>query len=704
MNRIAFRTCPLCEALCGLELTLENDQVVKVRGDKDDPFSQGFICPKGASFGRLDGDPDKLTAPLVRGVEAGWDDAFELAGRELRRIVGEYGPNSVAVYLGNPSAHSVAGPLYGPLIIKGLRTKNVYSASTADQMPKHVSAGYMFGDPLAIPVPDLDRTDYLLMLGANPLESNGSIASAPNWPGRLKELRRRGGTLVVVDPRRTRTAELGEHVAIRPGTDAWFLLSLVHTLFTERLTALRHDVDGLEELRELATGFPPEQTEAVTGIPAATAREIARGLAAAPTSVVYGRIGTCTQEFGTLASWLVDALNVLTGNLDRPGGAMFPKTAHSIGKRAHPYKTGRWRSRVRQLPEANGEFPVATLAEEIETEGDGQIRALITIGGNPVLSAPNGDRIGRALPMLEFMVSVDPYVNETTSHADVILPPPPHTRTPHYDLALLGFALRNYARYSPPLADRGDRPSEAEILGRLAGEIVGMSAADLDEMVIQGTLQKAGRAELRAELGPPSCDTRLDMMLRLGPYGLTLADLREKNPHGIDLGPLQPRLEEVLVRERIDLCPELFAADVERLRTSRPADGFVLIGRRHLRSNNSWMHNTPGLVGGSNRCTLRLHPDDAARLGLAEGDPVVITSRTGRLEAPAEPSEELMPGVVSLPHGWGHGRPGSRTATAAEQPGVSANTLTDDQRIDPLSGNAVFNGVPVRLERGGQRG
>ncbi|MCD0450594.1 molybdopterin-dependent oxidoreductase [Actinocorallia sp. API 0066] len=694
MSRTATRTCPLCEALCGLELTLEDDRVVKVRGDRADPFSKGFLCPKGASFGRLDGDPRRLAAPLVDGAETGWDEAFAAAGDALRGIVERYGKDAVAVYYGNPTAHSVAGTLYGPAIIRGIGTRNVFSASTIDQMPKHVAAGYLFGDPLAIPVPDLDRTSYLLMLGANPLESNGSLCSAPDFPGRLKALRRRGGRLTVVDPRRTRTAALADrHVPIRPGADAWFLFALVHTLLAEGLTNLRHEVDHLDRLRELAAGFSPEETEELTGVPAATTRLIARELAAAETAAVYGRIGTCTQEFGTLASWLVDVLNLLTGNLDRPGGAMFPKAAHSFGKRSRPYRTGRWHSRVRGLPEVNGELPVAALAEEIETEGDGRIRALITIGGNPVLSAPGGDRIGKALENLEFMVSVDPYVNETTAHADVLLPPPPHTRSPHYDVALLSFTVRNYARYSPPVVDRGDRPSEAEIIARLAGELLGVTPAELDEAIIQSTLKKAGREDLRAELGPPNVETRLDMMVRLGPYDLTLADL----VGGRDLGPLQPRLPEVLVLDRVDLCPEIFARDVARLRASRRPEGFVLIGRRHLRSNNSWMHHIPELNSGSNTCTLRLHPDDADALGIKPGATVRVSSRTGSLEVEAEPHEEIMRGVVSLPHGWGHTRPGTRLGIPAARAGVSANTLTDESAIDVLSGNAVFNGVPVTL-------
>ncbi|MFD0684131.1 molybdopterin-dependent oxidoreductase [Actinomadura fibrosa] len=749
-DRTAFRTCPLCEALCGLELTLdESGAVTRVRGDRDDPFSRGFICPKGATLGGLDGDPDRLAEPLVRGAAghapAGWADAFGAAGDAIGEMIRRHGKDSVAIYVGNPTAHSVAGPLYVGALVKAVGTRNLYTASTADQMPKHVSSGHMFGDPLAIPVPDLDRTDHLLMLGANPLESNGSLCSAPDFPGRLKAIRARGGKVTVVDPRRTRTAALAdEHLFIRPGTDAYLLIALVHTLFAEDLATtaahLTGRVNGLDELRALSLDFPPERVAPVTGIPAAAIRRTARELAAAERAAVYGRIGTCTQSFGTLNSWLVDALNVLTGNLDRPGGAMFPRPAHApVYRRKRPFTTGRWRSRVRDLPEVNGELPVATLADEIETPGEGRIRALITIGGNPVLSAPNGARLDRALAGLEFMVSVDPYLNETTRHAHVVLPPPRPVQTPHYDLALLGLAVRDYARYSPPVVPLDDgRPSESDIIATLAVLASGMDGdpAALDELIITSTLAKAtavegspvhGREpdELRKMLdtGTPT-EQRLDMMLRLGPYGdgfgadpsgLTLTRLRTEHPHGIDLGALKPRLHEVLCTTsgRIELCPTSFAADVDRLHAglarraaasaggsaaADPADGFVLIGRRQLRSNNSWLHNIPELVRGSNTCTLQLNPDDAARLGVAAGDTVRVVSRTGAVEAVADPTDTLMAGVVSLPHGWGHGLPGTRTGVAARHAGVNANAVTDEQDIDPLSGNAVFNGVPVTLE------
>jgi anaerobic selenocysteine-containing dehydrogenase len=734
-DRTAFRTCPLCEALCGLELTLDDaGTVTRVRGDEKDPFSKGFICPKGATLGSLDGDPDRLAEPLVRGETAGWDEAFEEVRRGLSDVIARHGRDAVAVYIGNPTAHSIAGPLYGGAIVKALGTRNLYTASTADQMPKHVSCGHMFGDPLAIPVPDLDRTGHLLMLGANPLESNGSLASAPDFPGRLKAIRARGGKVTVVDPRRTRTAALAdEHLFIRPGTDAFFLMALVHTLFAEDLVAsaehLAGRVNGLDDLRALAVDFAPERVTSVTGIPAGTIRRTARELAAADRAAVYGRIGTCTQAYGTLNSWLVDVLNVLTGNLDREGGAMFPRPAHApVYRRKKPFTTGRWRSRVRGLPEVNGELPVATLADEIETPGEGQIKALVTIGGNPALSAPNAARLDRALAGLEFMVSVDPYLNETTRHASVILPPPRPAQTPHYDIALTGLAVRDYARYSPPVVPLPDgRPSEAVVLARLA---VIASGADgdpalLDEMIITSTLAKAttlegspvhGREpdELRKMLDTGTLtEQRLDMMLRLGPYGdgfgaepsgLTLDRLRTEHPHGLDLGALKPRLDEVICTTsgRVELCPSTFAADVDRLhsalRDPGASNGTVLIGRRHLRSNNSWLHNVPELVRGSNTCTLQLNPADADELGVTAGDPIRVTSRTGTIEAVAEPTETIMRGVVSLPHGWGHDRPGTRTEVAARHAGVNVNAVTDEQEIDPLSGNAVFNGVPVTLE------
>ncbi|WP_098892616.1 molybdopterin-dependent oxidoreductase [Streptomyces sp. or3] len=726
-TRTTPRICPLCEATCGLTLTIEGTTVTGARGDRDDIFSRGFICPKGASFGGLDADPDRLRVPLVRGDdgelrEAAWSEAFDLIAARIPELTKTHGPNAVGVVLGNPNVHTMAGSLYPPLLLGALRTRNVFTASTLDQMPKHVSSGLLFGDAHAIPVPDLDRTDHLLLIGANPLESNGSLCTAPDFPGRLKALRRRGGTLTVIDPRRTRTARLADrHVAIRPGADALLLAALAHTLIDEKLAdpgPLAGHLEGIDELAAALADFTPGAVAAACDVDADTITAIARELAAAPTAAVYGRIGSCTVEHGTLASWLVDVLNILTGNLDRPGGALFPLSATARAPRpAEPgtrkavpgkgFALGRWSSRVSGHPEAKGELPIAALAEEIDTPGEDRIRALLVIAANPVLSAPDGDRLDAALADgLDFMVSVDPYLNETSRHADVVLPPPPPSQSAHFDFAFNGFAVHNQVRYTRaavPLED--GRMDESEIHARLVLAVSGLHGAPpsaVDDQAIGTALTRAGAPEelaagLTGENGP---ERRLDLMLRLGPYGLTLEQLLA-HPHGIDLGPLKPRVTEVLRTRsgRIELLPEPIAADLPRLRRAlgdRPAP-LVLVGRRHLRSNNSWMHNVGSLTGGSNVCTLQIHPDDAARLGLVDGATARIESSGGGIEAPAEITDTVRSGVVSLPHGWGHSRPGTRMAVAAAHPGANVNQLLDGTLLDPLSGTAVLNAIPVSV-------
>ena len=741
----SYRVCPLCEATCGLEIRTRGREVIGIRGDDDDVFSRGFICPKAYALKELDADPDRLRTPLVRRngtlAPATWDEAFAEIERRLGAVIRERGRDAVAVYLGNPSVHSLALSLYGAVFVRALGTKNVFSASTVDQMPKQVAVGLMFGTMLSTPVPDLDRTDYLLMLGANPFVSNGSLMTAPDVPGRLRAIRQRGGRVVVVDPRRTRTAtEASEHHFIRPGTDAYFLFAIVHTLFAEGLVRLgrmaEHTV-GVERVEALARPFAPEVVARRCGIDAATIRRLARELATTERAAVYGRIGTCTQEFGTLASWLVDVINLLTGHLDELGGAMFTRAAtgspHTRGTpgKGKGVRLGRRRSRVREAPEVYGELPCACLAEEIETPGDGQIRALVTVAGNPVLSTPNGERLDRALDTLEFMVSLDIYVNETTRHADVVLPGLSPLEQSHYDVILRQLAIRNVATYSPATFEPpADQVPEWRTLLRLAaiaaGQGDGADVDALDDFVVAQRVEQDvaapaspihGRnpAEILAALAPRRGPERLlDLMLRTGPYGdafgaksdgLTLAHL-EARPHGIDLGPLEPRIPEVLRTPsgKIELAPEPIVADVERLRAAlddgASANGkMVLIGRRDLRSNNSWMHNLHVLVKGNPRCTAQMNPADAARLGIADGDVTRVTSRVGTIELPAEVTDTVMPGVVSIPHGWGHDLRGVRLKVAAEHAGANSNRLADELALDPLSGNAVLNGLPVAVER-----
>lgn len=741
MGEPKYLTCTLCEATCGLEVEIDGDRVSSIRGDRDDVFSRGFICPKSTALKSLDDDPDRVRTPLIKRdgefQPAGWDEAFAEIDRRLTPLLAEHGRNAAAVYLGNPNAHGLDSIIYGRVFTKALGTRNVFSASTVDQMPKHVSAGLMFGTMLTIPIPDVDRTDHLLILGANPLASNGSLLTAPDLRGRLRRIRERGGKVVVVDPRRTRTAEAAdEHHFIRPGGDAALLIALVNVIFEEDLAdpgTLAEHVSGIDAVAKLSGPFTPESVSGACGIDPETIRRMARELAAAPSAAVYGRIGSCTQRFGTLASWLVDVLNVVTGNLDRPGGVMFPRPAAGglntggtpgVGSGVH---LSRRQSRVRGADERFGELPVACLAEEIDTPGDGQVRALFTIAGNPAVSTPNSGRLQQALEGLDFMVSLDIYVNETTRHADVILPAPSSLRRSHYDILFYQLSVRNVANYSrPALEPETDLQDEWRTLLRLAGIAAGQGAdpdvSAWDDLVLATVVHYelandrspvAGKTyeELTAELEPRRGPERLlDFMLRAGPYGdhfgaeptgLSLAAL-EAEPHGIDLGPLKPRIPEVLRTPSgmIELAPPEIAADVERLRReieSAPEDSMLLVGRRQLRSNNTWLHNVEHLVRGPNRCTLHLHPDDAQRLGVADGAEAAVTSRVGSINIPVEVSDTVMPGVVSIPHGWGHSQPGMRMSVAADNAGVNSNILTDEQVIEPLSGNAVLSGIPVTI-------
>jgi anaerobic selenocysteine-containing dehydrogenase len=740
MTEIAFRTCPLCEATCGLEIHHDGARVTLVRGDKDDVFSHGFICPKGSVLHHVDDDPDRIRVPQIRdrasGVwrDATWDEAFAHIDAHLTPLLESRGRDALAVYMGNPGAHHLAPMLYNRVVNQAAGTTNIFSASTVDQMPKQVSAGLMFGTALSIPIADIDRTDHLLMLGANPFASNGSLMTCPDFPGRMRALRERGGKVVVVDPRRTKTAEeADEWLAILPGADAHFLLALVHVLFADGLVAIGGRVEPhvepshIDALRALVAPFTPEAVAPVCGIDAETIRRVARELAAAPTAAVYGRIGTCTQEFGTLASWAVDLLNVLTGNLDRPGGAMFNlpaiggATTGGTGGKGRGVRFGRRVSRVRGIPEFFGELPVVCLAEEIETEGDGQIRALITVAGNPVLSNPDAARLDRAFASLDFMVSVDIYRNETTRHADVILPGEPVLARGHYDIALRSLAVRNVATYSPPVFDvEPGMQREWETLCRLAGLLQGLghdaSLIDtVDGFVARGLVEKAAPRlgltsdELDALVskdGRRGPERILDVMLRSGPYGLTLDDLLAA-PHGIDLGPLESRLPDVLRTPtgRIELLPETIADDVRvrlepslaRARDGDGRGGMVLVGRRDLRSNNSWMHNVRVLVKGKARCTLHVHPDDAVRLGLQSGKLARVVSKAGEVEIPVEVTDAVRTGVVSIPHGWGHDVDGTQQSIAREHAGVNTNVLVSTDDFDPLSGNAVLNGIAVEV-------
>ena len=704
--REVHRTCHLCEATCGLVLTVDDvppgGRVLKVRGDADDPFSRGYLCPKATALIDLHEDPDWLRSPMRRTAGGGfeavdWDTALDLVVQGLRSVQEAHGRDAVAVYQGNPTVHNLGAMLFGPWLVRTLRTRSRFAATSVDQLPHHVAAWSLYGHQLLIPIPDIDHTDFFLLMGSNPLASNGSLMTAPDLPRRLKDIAARGGSVVLVDPRRTESARVAtEHHFIRPGTDALLLGAMIRVLFDEELVetgVLTARLDDLELLPGLFAAYTPEAVAGPTGLSPDTIRDLTRRFARAPRAVCHGRMGLSVQEFGGLCQWMCQLINILTGNLDSPGGALFTTPGMDILPFAPPGSMGRWRSRVRGLPEAMGELPVAVLAEEIATPGPGQIKALVVSSGNPVLSTPDGRALDEALGQLDFMVSLDPYITETSRHAHVILPPAsPLTRT-HYDAVFNALAVRNAARWSDPVWPRpDDARHDWEIMAELACRLAPSTQARL-------------LAEGRKRLGPARI---IDAALRAGPHGLrrtllgglSLRALREQ-PSGIDLGPLEPQLPGRLYkRDRIPLAPAHYREDLPRLaRALAEPDPpeLVLIGRRHLRSNNSWLHNSQRLVKGKDRCTLLVHPEDAAKHGLVDGGRATVRSRVGEVEAPVELTEHIMPGVVSLPHGWGHGRQGVRLSVAAAHPGVSVNDLTDAGRVDLLTGNAALNGLPVEV-------
>ena len=690
-----YRSCNICEAMCGLEISHRDGAVVSIKPDREDPFSRGHICPKAVALQDFHVDEDRIRTPLRRTADGwrpiGWDQAFAEIGQRVRSIQQQHGADSVATYLGNPNAHNLGSALFLPRLQRALGSRNRYSSASADQLPHHVAASQMFGAGLAIAVPDIDRTDFLLILGGNPVVSNGSMMSAPGMPARLKAIRRRGGRVVVVDPRRTETARLaGEHFAIRPETDALLLCALIRVVIDDGLVDfgdVADLVDGYERLAAATADFTPERVADAVGIAAADIRRLARDFATARSAVCYSRMGASTQSFGGLCQWLTVALNVVTGNFDRAGGAMFPQPALDLLARAprgDPAARRPPRSRVRGLPGYSGEFPVATLADEILTDGDGRIRGLFTIAGNPVLSAPGGYRLDQAFARLDFMVAVDIYLNETTRHADIVLPATSGLQIAQYDVYFNSFAVRNTAKYSPPL-------------------FAAVAEQRHDWQILQGLIACLGGPDDHA-----TPESLLDAALRAGPYhglGLSL-DMLLAHPHGIDLGPLRPCARERLrtPEGRIRLAPELFLGDLPRLRDALVAGAAVrsdyplrLIGRRLVWNHNTWTHNTRRLLKGAGPITVQVHPDDARRLGIADGQLVTVRSRSGSLRLAAEFDADLAPGVVSMAQGWGHDRPGIGMRHAAAQPGASINSLTDATRVDPLTGNAAFNGTPVAI-------
>ena len=692
-----YRTCNLCEAMCGIEITVERDKIKSIKGDKLDPLSHGHICPKATALQDIYEDPDRLKYPVKRTAagweEISWDEAYDMVATHVKRIWAEHGHNGMGVYLGNPNVHNLGAILFNGSLIHALRTKNRFTATSVDQLPHHVAARFMFGHLFLIPVPDIERTDYFLMLGANPMASNGSLMTTGGAEPKLKGIQKRGGKIVVIDPRRTETAKMAdEHLFIRPRSDALFLLAMANTLFADDLVDLGHLADlaqGVDEVRDLVAPYTPERVADMTGISAADIRRLTHEMCAADSAAIYGRMGLWTQPFGGLCNWLLYVISILSGNFDRAGGMMWPTPAFPVANLERPGRYGRWKSRVRQAPEFNGELPVSALAEEILTEGEGQIKGMMTIAGNPILSTPNGNQLDEAFESLDFYVAIDIYINETTRHADVILPPATGLECEHYDVTFHGFAVRNTAKYAGPLFEIGENQR-------------------YDWQIYQNLMRYLATEDRpfneRDPRNTASPSQMLQFVLPSGPHQLTLEKLKE-NPHGIDLGPLQSQAAEVVCTEdkMIALAPKELTVDLARLdemffcAEDSAGDELLLIGRRHVRDNNSWMHNSRRLMKGKNRCVVLMNPADAQARGLENGQAVAVSSRVGQVELPVQVTEEVMAGVVCMPHGYGHGREGVQLATAQAYAGVSINDLTDDLFVDVLTGNAALNGVPVSV-------
>ncbi|WP_138436784.1 molybdopterin oxidoreductase family protein [Marinobacter shengliensis] len=751
-NGTHYRTCHLCEAMCGVAIEVQDGKIASIKGDEQDPLSQGHICPKAVALQDLHEDTERLRKPIRKTAdgwqEIAWDEAFDLVAERLTDIRKRHGRNSIGVYLGNPNVHNHGTLMTTMPFLHAIGTQNRFSATSNDQLPHMLASLEMFGHQILFPIPDIDNTDLFICIGGNPMASNGSLMTVPDVRGRLKALKQRGGKLVVIDPRRTETAKLADQFHfVRPGTDALLLMAMVHTLFAENLVnagAAERLVKDMDLLRLAALGFSPESVAEATGIAADDIRQLARDLANTRKAALYTRMGTSTQAFGATTTWLAYCLNILTGKLDIPGGVLFTQPAVDLvalgalsGQNGHFAKR---HSRVRGLPEFAGEYPASTMADEMLTPGDGQIRAFVTVAGNPVLSNPNGQRLDEALEGLEFMVSVDYYLNETTRHADVILPPTAALERSHYDLIFSMFAVRNVAKYSEALFEPvPDARHDWQILLELAHRLE--------------KARKGGRLPLRSELGWKAFkalgpDPILDALLRTGPYGADLGkagklvqpaldlaidslpkrhplkglaklsplnrrwqelpkglslSLLKDYPSGVDLGPLQPSLPERLYTRdgKINLAPRRYLADVERLKAllePGKANDLQLIGRRHVRSNNSWMHNSQRLVKGKSRCTLMMHPVDAETRGLTDGQQAEIGSGGRSVVLPVEVTEDIMPGVVSIPHGWGHHRPGTGQSTAAAHAGASINDVLNDADVDPVSGTSVLNGQVVSVK------
>lgn len=697
-EQIHFRTCTLCEAMCGIEVKHDGEKVLSIKGDKNDPFSKGYICPKATALQDLHEDPDRLRQPIERTAdgwkEISWPEALDKVAAGIQTLQNKHGKNSLGIYLGNPNVHNMGSMLTTKHLLKGLQSRSRFTATSIDQLPHHIVCMHLFGHMLRIPVPDVNRTQHMLIIGGNPLASNGSIMTAANMRQKLKDIKARAGKVIVIDPRRTETAEAAtEHHFIRPATDVLLLLAMLNEIYQQGYAKDNRAADLAPEIDRIANfskDYSAESVADITGISAIEIKRLVKEFCEAQSAVCYGRLGVSVQEFGLLSQYLIMMINLVTGRLDEVGGLMFPNPAVDVVNNTGPGYLGKRLTRVKQLPDFNGDYPVVAMADEMLVEGEGQLKGFINVAGNPVLSTPNGIKLDKALSQLDFMVSIDYFVNETSRHANIILPPVSPLERDHYDITFNGFAVHNVAKYSPALfKKKSSEKHDWEINLELAKR--------LDKNAPFATKVERWLTKM---FGPKFL---LDQGLKRGPHKEVNLNALKKNPHGIDLGPLDNMLPQGLKHKdkQIHLNVDFYQADLARVKEVMQQyddSQILLIGRRHVRSNNSWLHNSHRLVKGKSRCTLMLHPETAKQQGIEDGEMVKVTSRVGSVLIQAEVTDELMPGVVSIPHGWGHGRKGVKQKIAQAHAGVSVNDLTDDTLIDKLSGNAAVNGVTVELE------
>jgi len=720
MKTTKYGICPICGSACGLVVEIEDGRITKVTGDREDPHSRGFVCPKGRSLKHQHTDPDRVVEPIRRDGDSwspvGWDEAIGDIADRIVKVQKKYGRDSLAMYVGDGATHSYKALMATAAFVGATGTKNLYTANSMDTLPRMLASKLFYGNSGVLPIPDVERTGYLLVIGSNPVVSNGSVMTAPGFARYIRDIQKRGGKVVVVDPRRNETAEKsGEHYFIRPETDVFFLLALMNVIFEEKLDrpgALKSRIRGYAALKRRARDFTPERASRLTGIPAGNIRRIAREFSGADTAVCYGRMGTCAQVFGTTASMLVDVLNVITGNFDRPGGAMFTTPAidmssvmKAIGMTgAH----GKNHTRVSGLPDFNGEMPCAALAEEIEASNG--IRALVVVGGNPAVSIPNTARLVSAFGKLEIMVSLDPHVNATSCHADYILAPAIGLEHEIYPVMAYATAVHNVAKWAPRVIDPPPGVKyDSEILGELICRVAGGHTPF--PRIVSGGLSSIGSAIEGREL--------LKLLIALGPHGrlsriarregeaLTLEDL-EKKPHGIWLGQLEPGIDRQLGRRgKINLMPKVlrgefdrineFGETIERQGDAAGEDTMILISRRQLRFFNTSLHNINNLATGPEQCVIEINPADAKGRKIKTGDTVKVETDNGTAEIEAEVSDRVMPGVVSIPFGWNGPQPAAQQEVLNRHPGTNVNTITDQSRIDPVSAMTAFNGTRVRV-------